>query len=825
VSCSIYPALPDRFFFSEPGEVSFQENAETVSLNNPYLTVEISRTTGLVVGLVNSVVDSAYQVSGDETGFRIVRPGDLSCERWATSLTGDTPEIEVISTAESVAVVISSRFDGVEWGLEYTLRGNQFWVERSLFIKAEAGLGVLDEVVYGRVNVPGYGSHVLELGRFDRPRLVEIGSEGGLFSGVGWWFYQVDEEGRYQNQNMNYQCDREFKSEPFYLGVFASEEDEPYSGWLWYKTFLQQRKMEYDRQSYWSYWNAGWGQWGIDIDDPSVPTYLELIDRLGVKGVAFGSGVSGKGLQNYVSLVRSDERSKSNLNLLQRYKMAGGFLDQGGLKERWAERKTINAKLELLDQYANLGFKALYLDFFETVDTYTAHRNVGEYLGTAQRLLDYTECHLGMADYGPQFQRQVLLNHPTDLHGFAISHFSSDWATFLGFRHSRREWQERYDYLMPEYSLYYFVTHYSNWGHPRRYTDPEPQQLLYGPHAYCGIAYNFHDLMGFRNTLVAASAFTPYYVFGHLELKMPERDIEFASSYLRWVSENADLLSWARVCLETEDVCVVSKIKDGKGAIFLLNYGPEERFFRLRVFTGSDATTVREVYPLRKSPFEVNGANEFEVQLAGEQVVILEVNQGLRSLPPEDKGNFRKIIDDWVVDSSGLTGTISLPNLRLVGNRVPDLNLPLWLECLDQTGDVAEGILTGEQVRDLEMIELLGRGPLPKAFRQLYGFREGRLVETWKLVPWAFPNRIWFVLTPEEPVAIAGTFPELEVNGKKIKLFPRVDYREDNLELWNCPVLLADITLACNHGAENEVSLKGVDGNPICYVISSVLRV
>ena len=39
---------------------------------------------------------------------------------------------------------------------------------------------------------------------------------------------------------------------------------------------------------------------------------------------------------------------------------------------------------------------------------------------------------------------------------------------------------------MPEDGLYYYLTHYANWGNPRRYTDPEPQQFIWSVAAYCG---------------------------------------------------------------------------------------------------------------------------------------------------------------------------------------------------------------------------------------------------------------------------------------------------------------------------------------------------
>src|SRR5262249_27188244 len=161
-----------------------------------------------------------------------------------------------------------------------------------------------------------------------------------------------------------------------------------------------------------------------------------------------------------------------------------------------------------LDRYAAAGFRSNAFDFFKAPDTYAAHRRVRDYFTAAHDQLDYTECHLGMAAYGPQFQRMVRVNHPTDIAGFDISHFPANWATFLAFRDSRREWQTKYDYLMPEDGLYYFVSHYANWGNPRRYSDPEPQQFLWRVPAYCGIQFNFHDTFGWRESIAAASAFT-----------------------------------------------------------------------------------------------------------------------------------------------------------------------------------------------------------------------------------------------------------------------------------------------------------------------------
>jgi hypothetical protein len=299
--------------------------------------------------------------------------------------------------------------------------------------------------------------------------------QGGVFAGVAWWFYTVDDDGVYQNKDMAYTAPGRFESEPWYVGVFDKEAGEPFPGWLWYKSFLELRKLAHDKQRSWSYWNGGWGQYGIEVDQPRAETFIELAHKIGIRGFVFGSGNSGKGATGYVELARTDTTAKMNLALMRRYDIAAGFLDSGNLRGKWLSAAMMAGKDELLGDIVDAGYKQLSYDFFHTVDTFTAHRSVADYVRRSRDVMDYTECHLGMAAYGPQLQREVLINHPTDLRGFDISRFPSDWATFLGFRHSRAQWQQRYQYLMPEYGLYYFATHYSNVGHPRRYIDPEPQ--------------------------------------------------------------------------------------------------------------------------------------------------------------------------------------------------------------------------------------------------------------------------------------------------------------------------------------------------------------
>lgn len=825
VSCSVYPAVPDRLSALLGQGCRVKQKDSLLLLENDYLGVEISRRSGLITAVVNKVVDRRYPIIGDEAGFQVRPPGGSLYEWQTTAATSYEWEVTVAQTPELAHAALRVKTDAGEVELLYRIRRDQFWIERSYSVLKETQPTEFERIVYGNLDIPEAQVRILELGKFDRPRLVLVGEQGGVFAGVGWWFYQVDETGTYLNEQMSYRCDSRFESEPYYLGVFAAEQGEPYPGWLWYRTYLQQRKMADDRQPAWSYWNAGWGQWGIDIDDTSAPEYLELIHRLGIRGIAFGSGGGGKGLPAYVRLALTQDTARNNLALLGKYDLVGGFLDSGGLGEEWADEDVVSAKLELLKEYEKLGFGALYFDFFKTTDTYTAHRNVTEYFRASREKMDYTECHLGMAAYGPQFQRQVLLNHPTDLHGFDLSHFSSDWTTFLGFRQSRREWQERYDYLMPEYGLYYFITHYSNWGHPRRYRDPEPQQFLYRPHAYCGIAYNFHDRIGFRSALAAAAAFTPFYVFGHLDLRMPTEDIDFTRAYLRWISENVDLLSQARVCLESEDACVVSKIQNGKGAIFLLNYVADQQTFKLRVRTGSAGSLkIQRVYPRRKPAFSVREGEDIEVTVGGENVAIFDVNQGLRTLPPENDSLFSLQLRNWKQNGNMYYTSFPLPDIRGLLAASRESNLPRELVSLDQMGEAAPGILDPQLQKDVETVQWIGRGELPDRFLEVYRFRGRTAADTWKFAPWAFADRVWLVYRPTVAPDYNQELPWCRVNGKPVDLVPRVDYRPAEPQDWTCPILFADITDVCRYGRTNEVSLSGPEQRGFCYVVCGASR-
>ena len=819
MDCVVRPAVSSRAYALLKKGCRVRQEGSAVILANDYLSVAISANNGQIEAVTNKITRQRYALSRDHAGFRGVDGSGENLEWMADSQQSRHITVTLESEAESSRVVLSENLNSLKASLVYSLKRRQFWIERQIIVESVGPPVELCQLIYGRLEIAGATPRVLRLGKFDRPLLLSKGT-GGVFAGVGFWFYEVDDSGVYQNADIACRVEGRFESEPWYLGVFQAEESEPYAGWLWYKNFLEMRKAAYDKQELWSYWNAGWGQWGIDIDDASAPPYIDLAHQLGVRSIAFGSGDAGKGLPAYLELARASAVAKKNLTELKKSGIDVGFLESGGLMGKWEQESVLNTKLSALKAAAEEGFGALHFDFFSTVDSYRAHRNVAMYLRAARSLSNYTECHLGMADYGPQFQREVLVNHPADLRGFELSHFSSDWTTLLGFRQSRSEWQRRFQYLMPEYGLYYFLTHYSNWGHPRQYSDPEPQQFLYEPHSYCGIAYNFHDKIGFRESIVAASAFSPFFVFGHLDLKMPASDAAFARDFQRWVAENIEIMRLGRVCLENEHCCVMSKIRDGRGCLFAVNYSPGEKTFRMQL-EGLSGLRAQQVYPVRERAFSIKNGSPVEVKGRGESVVILDINNGLKSFPPENKGNLRIDLTAWERLKSGWKATFMIPDIRQGLTAGRDPSLPRKLLSLDQLEAPPSSIQPMAQPP--KAMTVLGRGKLPSQFLDAYGFQENKIVDTWKIAPWAFADRVWLVYYPTRPFLLGDKAPALEVNGKPTPLIPRVDYRPQKVSDWKCPLLFADVTEQCRYGQVNQIIIAGSEEEQpsACYIISA----
>ena len=817
VRIQVYSAAPAGLESKATDKAFVQRRDDAIVLGNGLLAVEIALANGAVRAVENRLTGQTHLLAGDAVGFDRWTPRDL--------------QVSASVAADGQAkIVLQDRSDSRVIRIIYTVTRTDFWIRRRINIARDDGQPVkLDALAYGRLHIAGGERRQLTLGKFDRPSIVRSGA-GGVFAGVEHWYYRADDDGTFANTDMAWEQPGPFESEAWYLGVFADEPGEPYPGWMWYRTYLQRAREEaFSNRAAASFtWNAGWGQWGIDIDDASAGQYLELMKQLGIDVVIFGSGGFGKGIAGFTELAQSNEAAKANVALLKRLSMAGGTLNNGA--KPWGDASRHAPLLAELDRYVAAGFGATAFDFFESRDTYAAHRRVAEYFRRANETLAYTECHLGMAAYGPQFQRMARVNHPDDIAGFDISHFSSNWATFLAFRHSRRNWQRKYDYLMPEDGLYYYLTHYANWGNPRRYTDPEPQQFLWSVPAYCGIGFNFHDAVGWRESIAAASAFTTAPIFGHIELKMPPRDIEFARSFFDWMRANAAVLRPSRVCAEDESACVVSKIIDGKGVIYVVNYGIGARDFELLLKTGhAGPLVVSQVYPSRERSRDQKDGDTVLLRVRGESCAILEVNGALRSLPPV---NARQFPVDLSLQSEGQhwSATIDMPEIRdALITAARDPALPRQILCLDQVQDSRPDLLVpiaADANRNVPAVKWIGKGKPPKEFLDVYGIGEGGAVATSKIVPWAFTDRVWLVLRPHKPIPLAGPHPTLTINSHAVEFSPRVDHRFEKVEQWNCPLYHADVTQAAAYGAANEVTLSipGQTEMPIVFVTSAAER-
>ena len=821
IKASIYSAAPAPLGTPIRIYPRATREGDDIVLANDFFTAHLSARTATITAIENHVTRQKHVLTGDAVGVNdFLTSADNPREFRIQVQSGGGKAHAIFEDDAAIA--------GCTVRITYSLVMPDFWLERRITVvpRDPKAVQTIDRLTYGRLQIEGGERKELVLGKFDRPCIAKSkDGKGGLFAGVAHWFYRVADDGTYVNTDMKWSQTGEFVAEPWYVGVFATEAGEPYPGWLWYREYVQRTKMAAAKHDAWFSWNAGWGQWGVDIDDPVAPKYLELMSRLGITGVIFGSGGFGKGIDKFNELAATDATTKSNIETLKRLNIAGGTLNNGA--KPWDDAEKFPALLDELNRHAAAGFRSTAFDFFESKDTYAAHRRVAEYFRAAREKLDYTECHLGMAAYGPQFQRMVRVNHPDDIHGFDISHFSADWTTFLAFRHSRRNWQRKYEYLMPEDGLYYYLTHYSNWGNPRRYSDPEPQQFVWSVSAYCGIGFNFHDTFGWRESVAAASAFTTAPVFGHIDLKMPARDEEFATEFFAWMKENAALLRPSRVCAETDDHCIVSKIRSGKGLIYVLKYSPGEAKFDLTLDTGhAGKLSIRLVYPAVEEPRDMNDGDVLSVTARGESTTIFEVNRALASLPPQSRSSFP--IELSVVDGKS---QFTMPDVREALEHADDAALPTRLLSLDQVQDSRPDLLVNiptdkDGVKNIPVVKWLGKGKLPDEFRTVYDFDDADTVETWKIVPWAFADRVWLVVRPDKPLPLTGDQPAATINGTKVPLVPRVDHRFDNVDQWRCPLYHADVTKAVRFGESNDVNIiiPGQSEPPFAYITTAADR-
>lgn len=612
---------------------------------------------------------------------------------------------------------------------------------------------------------------------------------------------------------MNYSTKGRFDAEPWYVGVFQPEPGEPYAGWLWYKTFLSERKLAHDRQRSYNLWNARSGYDFRTISDTTILDYIGTAQAIGLDGVSTGIV---RGVAPESERAATDPSARRVVDAFTTKGIDFGLHEGAVDAKRWETEESLSAKLAEIDRAKVQGIRQLSVDFLKITDRFADHRRVTAFFRHIREAMNYTECHLGMAVYGPQFQREVLINHPTDLHGFDIARFSSDWATFTGFRHSRRQWQERYAYLMPENGLFYFATHYSNY--PRRYEEPEPQQFLFQADAWRGLAYAFHDKIGFRDALAAQAAFSTFYIFGYLDPEMPAADRTFARDYLAWVKDNASVLSRGRVAVESEDALVMSKIRDGRGAIFALNYTPGAKRFRIKLeIAQDDRVSVRQIYPERLPSHRLASGDSIDVQIPGERLVIFELNDGLQGLPPVNPRAFPVDVAGWRAAAGGHEASVVIPDVRARLAGLVDATLPRRVIIADATET--------ESLRNKTAGRTLGKPP--PEFLAAYGFDADMTVATVKVAPWAFADRVWLVYRPKVQPTIVEPAPVLRLNGRELTMSPRVryDHRNKNARVWTVALWFADITELCAYGASNQLTLTGTqDAEPgECYIASGVL--
>ena len=811
VECNVYPAVPTAFerYGQQPCHV-FQKK-EIITLSNGFVSFGISASSGLILVVENKLTGERHPIRSDETGFSFTNEKGEKIEWLARKEADQKFEVKFERSGRECKVIltIKSTDGSARTTLLYTLKKNQFWVERRLSV--ESGKAKYDRLIYGGAEIPNGKINELKLGKFDSPRIISAG-KGGFFCGVGWWFYEVN-GGVYQNGGMDFQSEGRFDAEPWYVGVFQPEPGEAYPGWFWYKTFLSERKLAHDKQRSYSLWNARSGYSFQPINNPDLLNFVGTAKAIGLQGITTGEV---RGLANGTKLAATDPIARKVIDSYARNDVTFGLHEGDVSATNWQSDDALQKKLNEIDAASAQGINNLTIDFFRVTDRFSDHWRMTRFFRHVREKMDYSECHLGMAAYGPQFQREVILNHPTDLHNFDISRFSADWATLIGFRQSRREWQEKYQYLMPENGLYYFATHYSNY--PRNYEDPERQQFLYIADAWRGLAYAFHDKFGFRDCVAAQSAFSTFYVFGFLDAKIPKSDANFARDYLKWVESNAEILNRSRVCFENEDALVMSKIQNGRGALFAINYTPGKKQFKMKFeIPGNNVMEVRQIYPKRGKPFEVQSGKFLETEIAGEHLAIFEINDGLKGLPPENPNDFPLDVINWRRAGKNFESTFFMLNVRDELARQKDQTLPNRVASADQVE--TEIVKTKPAGKSL--------GKLPREFLDAYGFEEDKFLPTWKVAPWAFADRTWFVYVPENPPKLNEEKPVLILNGKTIPMTPRVRYnprtRLANPEKWDATMWFADVTEDCCYGGKNEIVLTGIKENKLgaCFITSS----
>jgi hypothetical protein len=214
-----------------------------------------------------------------------------------------------------------------------------------------------------------------------------------------------------------------------------------------------------------------------------------------------------------------------------------------------------------------------------------------------------------------------------------------------------------------------------------------------------------------------------------------------------------------------------------------MNYDAGTRLFRLDLGPSrKDFSELREVFPSQGQMFRTAQDEVVEVLVPGESVTILEMNQAFRGLPPSSR-IIRQDLQDWKSSGDGWMREVSLQDESLSSLPTSNPDIPAQILALDQLDDPKDPIVAD-----------IGKGQIPEKLLEILDFQDGKRVATWKLVPWALPDRVWFVYKPSEPPLLSGELPELELNGVSVPLVPRLDYRPEDRSDWNCPIFFADVT-------------------------------
>jgi hypothetical protein len=173
-----------------------------------------------------------------------------------------------------------------------------------------------------------------------------------------------------------------------------------------------------------------------------------------------------------------------------------------------------------------------------------------------------------------------------------------------------------------------------------------------------------------------------------------------------------------------------------------------------------------------------------------------------------------------------------MPDVRDALKAAVDPNLPRELLSLEQVQDTRPELLVpilADEKSDMKpAVKWIGKGKLPPEFMKVYGFKDEQTVQTWKIVPWAYADRVWLVYRPQKPILMSATRqPTLTVNGQRVELIPRVDHRHDTVVQWTCPLYYADVTGAIRFDGDNQIRVnepEPTEQSPNAYILTAADR-